>query len=94
MSKSRSQQGPTNARVGSVSLDELASGVKAWRESRGWTQAELAQRAGITVSPISKIERRKNPNPESATLEAIAGAFGVGIDGLIRGPQAQRTRNT
>lgn len=86
---------PEADRNAATSLDALASGVKAWREHHGWTQAELAHRAGITVSPISKIERRKNPNPEIGTLLALAHAFGLGtsIDLLARGPEKKRTRS-
>ncbi|MFZ5704933.1 MAG: helix-turn-helix domain-containing protein [Pseudomonadota bacterium] len=33
------------------------SKLKAWRESQGWTQQELADRAGYHVQYISAIER-------------------------------------
>ena len=43
--------------------------VRELRTKHGWTQAELAQRAGISKSYIQKIECQ---NPPDVTLDFIA----------------------
>ena len=45
----------------------IAHNVRSIRQKRGLTQAELASKAGISVSYISNIERAKN----AATLDKI-----------------------
>ena len=32
-----------------------------WRKGRGWTQAELARRLGVTQPAVSTFERARNP---------------------------------
>jgi DNA-binding XRE family transcriptional regulator len=60
-------------------VERLADGkhrVRAWREHRGMTQAELAKRAGLTQGAIADIERsRRSPGVNS--LRRIAGALKV-----------------
>ena len=43
--------------------------VKELRAKRGWTQKELARRAGISKSYLQKIESQ---NPPDVTLDVIA----------------------
>ncbi len=61
----------------------VAAHVKALRESRGWSQEELAEAAGLSRDAISRIERG-NRAPKLATLEAIANAAGVDVAVLMR----------
>ena len=60
-------------------VERLADGkhrIRAWREHRGMTQAELAKRAGLTQGAIADIERsRRSPGVKS--LRRIAGALKV-----------------
>lgn len=50
------------------------------RESRGWSRAELARRAGMNASTISLIERgRFTPYPSQAKKLAVA--LGIELDG-------------
>lgn len=47
---------------------------------RGWTQTDLARRADISVSAVNTLVNRKRgtgPGPNSPTIRAIAGAFGM-----------------
>lgn len=53
------------------------------RLARGWTQAELAERAGLHVPTISLIENRKTTGVDFATLEALARALEVDAGYLI-----------
>lgn len=54
----------------------LAAWVKTERERRGWSQAELARRAGLSQPAIALLERStRQPRPE--TVEGVARAFGL-----------------
>lgn len=58
--------------------------VRDLRNQKGWTQQRLAHEAGITQATVSTLEAgRRQPNMDS--LQKIAKALGVSIDGLIEG---------
>ncbi len=52
------------------------------RRAKGWSQAELAKRAGMPQSQISRIERNSNTTVRS--LKRIASALGVSVSSLIQ----------
>ena len=45
--------------------------VELERKAKGWTQRDLARKAGVSEQTIMRIESRKTVNPEPATLEKI-----------------------
>ncbi|MGH2663983.1 MAG: helix-turn-helix domain-containing protein [Actinomycetota bacterium] len=49
--------------------------IRALRESRGWTVAELAELAGVHRDTIYELESNPHPNPRLDTLLQIARAF-------------------
>lgn len=51
--------------------------IAALREARGWTQTELASRAGVTASAINQIESGLTKRPSIETLFPIADALNV-----------------
>jgi ribosome-binding protein aMBF1 (putative translation factor) len=53
---------------------DLAMQLVELRESRGWTQAELASRCGVDQGDISRIERGAT-SPTARTLQRIADAL-------------------
>ncbi len=56
--------------------------VRAWRDHRGWTQADLSTKSGVGRDLIAQIEtRRKKGSIE--TFDRIARALGVPIEALI-----------
>ena len=55
--------------------------LKAWRLHLGLTQKKVAQRAGISQSALSQMERTENPN-RTATLEKLAKAMDLSPEQL------------
>jgi len=56
--------------------------LRARRESRGWTLAELARRAKMSVSYLSEVEQGKK-SPKPGKLLALARALGVAYDEIV-----------
>ncbi len=64
----------------------LVLNMKRYRTLLGITQAELAERAGMSVGYVGEVEMgRKFPSPEK--LEAIAKALGLRAFRLLMGPE-------
>lgn len=59
--------------------------VKMYRKKQGLTQADLANRAGLNIRQIQKIENGevRTENITLKTMQAIAQVFYVKIDDLI-----------
>lgn len=59
--------------------------VKTYRKKQGLTQTELANRAGLNIRQVQKIENGevKTENITLKTMQAIAQALNVKIDDLI-----------
>ena len=61
----------------------LAQNIKSFRIHREWSQADFAEKAGISIPFLSDIERgNKWPSPD--TLSKIAKAFKVDVYELFR----------
>ena len=56
--------------------------IKTTRQERGWSQLELATRAGIDRKTVNRVENGKYA-PTLDTLVSISSAFGVGIHELL-----------
>ena len=56
--------------------------VKVWREYRGLTQGQLAERTGVTVAHISQIESGKR-ECSVKLLKALAAALDVDVEMLL-----------
>jgi len=54
---------------------------RAWREYLGLTQAEVAQRMGITQPALSQLESPE-ARPRRATLKRLAEALGIAVEQL------------
>lgn len=74
--------------------DPMAFGdqVRAWREQRGIKQAELARRSGLDTATISRIERNKQTNPTTDTVQRLATALGISAGELMNeaAPQLEK----
>lgn len=62
----------------------VAQDLVALRESRGLSQAQLADRLGITQSAIAQLESAQPKNVELRTLVRVATALGGHVDVSIR----------
>jgi transcriptional regulator with XRE-family HTH domain len=61
----------------------VGKNIKRYRMAAGLSQNELASRAGINQSNLSRIERLDDNNCTVATLKAIAEVLGCSITELI-----------
>ena len=57
--------------------------IKSLRKSKGITQAELAEQAGISRQTLISLERNSVKNTTAGTLHKIASALGCKVDDLI-----------
>jgi len=56
--------------------------IKLERTQRGWSLAELAERAGVSKAMISKIERGE-ASPTATVLGRLSGALGLALSALL-----------
>ena len=69
--------------VKNPSLSEVVSErVRSLRERKGWSQLELAQRSGLSVSVLSEIESGQN-KPSLDTLVVLAQSLGVPLNTFL-----------
>jgi transcriptional regulator with XRE-family HTH domain len=67
--------------------DILGKNIKSFRVSRQFSQADLAEKAGISITFLSNIERGNN-FPLAGTLCSLAKALGVEVFELFKGDLA------
>lgn len=60
---------------------ELANVIRRKREEKNWTQAQLAEKAGISLRTVSAYEACDG-NPGMASLFPIARVLGISLDDL------------
>ena len=74
---------------------QLARRVIARRAKLGWSQAELARRAGLRAETINRLETGKT-TPDDATFDAIDDALALGEEQAVRPDtiKAKRVRAT
>lgn len=61
-------------------MDEMPM-AKAWRKHLGLTQAEVAERAGISQAALTQMESGQH-HPRKATLVKLAAALGIAVEQL------------
>ncbi len=61
----------------------LGKRIKSFRLSAGLTQQQLCNKASISYSTLTKIERGAIKSPSIFTVDAIASAIGISLDKLI-----------
>ncbi len=68
--------------VVSAHIDQEISYLRAWREYLGLTQAEVAEKAGITQASLSQMESGEN-RLRKATRVKLAAAMGLSPEQLV-----------
>jgi transcriptional regulator with XRE-family HTH domain len=71
-------------RAASNQLGNLAARLAAARREIGWTQSELAERAGVQLDTLRSIEQGKTRNPGILTVMRLARELGVTLDSLVQ----------
>ncbi|HTW99564.1 MAG TPA: XRE family transcriptional regulator [Acidimicrobiales bacterium] len=69
----------------------LASVLRAARQERGWSVQDLADRAGVSRSMISKVEREES-QPTAALLGRLSGALGMTLTELVARAEGDERR--
>ena len=70
----------------------LGKNIKYFRLRRPFSQAELAEKANISVTFLSNIERGNN-YPQAGTLCKLASVLGVNVWELFKGERASDESN-
>lgn len=63
-------------------VKDILTAITTYREERGWTEYQLAERSGLPQSTISSWYR-KNMVPTIPSLEKICAAFGITLSQLF-----------
>jgi len=61
---------------------DLGTRIAHWRKLKGWSQAQLADRVGVTAAAVYQWEGSKKIEkilPTTVSLLAIAKAFGISM---------------
>ncbi|MCS6864824.1 MAG: helix-turn-helix transcriptional regulator [Gemmataceae bacterium] len=76
----------------------IAYRLRTLREAAGLSQQEVAERADLSLSLITKIEQARKADPRASTLIALAEALGVRpgqlIDDLVPPPDGMFSRKS
>lgn len=77
-----------------MAMDEKGLGqrLQAARLRAGMTQQMLCEKADLSYSTLTKIERGAIKSPSIFTIQSIATALGVGLDELLGGKKAAPAR--
>ena len=60
----------------------LTPPLRVYRAARGLSQEQLAQRAGVSVATLGRLERGTH-RPREATVRVLASALGVSVQALF-----------
>jgi FMN phosphatase YigB (HAD superfamily) len=74
--------------------ERLGRRLQAARVQAGLTQQSLCQKANLSYSTLTKIERGAIKSPSIFTIQSIAGALNIGLDELMGGTSAAASAHT
>src|SRR5688572_11934806 len=63
-------------------VERIASRIRAERERRRWTLAQLAEASGVSRAMINRIERGES-NPTAVVLGKLSAAFRISVASLL-----------
>jgi len=61
----------------------LQQRIKQVRKKIGWSQQKLAEKAGLSLAVITKIEQGVAKRPSIQTMVKLADALGISLDELV-----------
>lgn len=67
-------------------LQQIGHNIGEFRREKGWTQAELARRAKVSITTLNEIETRQFRDVRLSTLSQIAVVLDVPVARLIHIP--------
>src|SRR5262245_20011196 len=70
----------------------LGATIRAARLRRGWRQADVAKRAGMSQTVVSRVERGQVPEMTLSALRQVAAALEIRLELLPRGRGADLDR--
>jgi transcriptional regulator with XRE-family HTH domain len=65
-------------------VTSIGKNIKRFRNQKELTQKQLAEKAGITLFTLTKIEGGKTPDPRIDTLRRIADELDIKVDDLLK----------
>ncbi len=65
-------------------VTSIGRNIKHFRNQKNLTQKQLAEKAGITLFTLTKIEGGSTPDPRIDTLRRVAHVLDVKVDDLIK----------
>ncbi len=65
-------------------MNKVGTTITRLRQTHNWSQSELARRARLRQSHVQQMEKGTLVNPNLATLEKLASAFGMPTYELVR----------
>lgn len=69
--------------MGSLEAKQISKKLRSLREQLGFTQQDVAAKAGVSLSTYTKIEEGTTKRPSATVLFKLAGALRVSIDSLL-----------
>jgi len=73
--------------------EKLGRRLQTARVRAGLTQQALCQKANLSYSTLTKIERGAIKSPSIFTIQSVAGALGIGLDELMGSAPASRQKS-
>jgi len=64
-------------------VEDLGQRLRRFRDDRGWTQAALAEQAGVSKPYLSELEGGAGRRPSAQILLKLADALGVTVADLL-----------
>jgi transcriptional regulator with XRE-family HTH domain len=62
----------------------IGNRIRVARKAAGLTQEEVAQRAGVRLNAVNRLERGESRDPHYSTLVGIARALNVPVEYLVK----------
>lgn len=69
----------------------LHDNINKYKKITGFTNIDLANKTGVTISTLDKLTSGTNDNPKLSTLKVLADAFNCKLDDLIFGDNAKNS---